>query len=184
MPAPTNAANARTKRANPAEMADRVEAVAKLLLSGASRADIHRAGADPAGLFKLSARQMDRLIEKATAHLAADAAPNRPAMIGTAYRRYTAIFSACMRVQDYERALKAQDRIVGLFALQAPPPPRTLNLNVDTSQLQTLIDLIEAQDMSASDVFAAMIEELSGQPAASRDLPPIDAATLAAIAED
>jgi hypothetical protein len=161
MPVKPSADNPGRNYSNPVEMAEKVEAVAKMLLSGASRADIRRAGADPAGPFKRSTRQMDRLIEKATAYLAAEAAPDRPAMIGTAYRRYTAIFSACMRVQDYERALKAQDRIVSLFALQAPPPARTLNVNVDAAQLETLLSAIESSGLSAGDVFAAMIEELA-----------------------
>lgn len=161
MPARPNAPSPLGKRATKAEMAERVDAVAKLLLAGAARADIRKAGADPAGIFKLSPRQMDRLIDHALETLATEATQNRQAMIGTSYRRYNAIFSACMRVQDYERALKAQDRIVSLFALQAPPPARTLNLNVDTAQLQALLDQIEHAGLSASDVFAAMIDELA-----------------------
>lgn len=149
------------KRATRTEMAQRVDAVAKMLLSGASRADVYKAGADPAGPFDLSERQMARLIDQANAQLAAEATQNRQPLIGTAYRRYNAIFSACMRVQDYERAIKAQDRIVALFALQAPPPAKTLNVNVDAAQLETLIGAINGAGLSASDVFAAMIEELA-----------------------
>jgi hypothetical protein len=157
----------RSKKASYAEVDHRIESVAVLLLGGARRSEI-MAHADRQG-WGVVPRQVDVYIRRAHEQIAQQGAADLKSERAVARARLEMIFRATMGSKDHARALATVREIVNLLGLAAPPPPRTLNLNVDTVQLQTLIECIEGAGLSAGDVFAAMIEQLATAPTYAMD---------------
>lgn len=149
----------RTKRATNAELDQRIDTVATLLLNGARRGQILKHASDQG--WGVVPRQIDTYMRLAHERIAQEGTADLKSERAIARRRMEMIFMATMSNKDYGRALATVREIVNLLGLAAPPPARTLNLNVDTMQLETLISAIDGAGLSASDVFAAMIEQLA-----------------------
>jgi hypothetical protein len=144
-------------RANAAELDNRIDEVAHLLLGGAARRDVH---AHCAKAYGVSKRTADRMISSAYTQIAQEAAPDRAAMVNIAHGRYTRLFMKAMAANDLRAALVAQDRIVALFGLAAPTRA-AIDVRVDSAQLEQVIALAEQRGTSAGELFELMITELS-----------------------
>lgn len=147
-------------KVNNAERDQRIDDVVQLLLGGAQRRDILKACAK---MFGVSARQTDRYIASAYARIAAEKAPERTALVNTAHARYTRLFMKSLAAGNFSAAIAAQDRIVSLFGLAAPTRS-AVDVRIDHAQLAQVLEMAEARGMSAGDLFADLIAEMSNRP--------------------
>jgi len=114
--------------------------------------------------FGVKKRQAKNYIRDANLELAEQAAHHRPGEIGRAIRRLNDLYSATMRVQDYQRALAAQRELNRLLGLYAPEQPKTILLgDLDPAQVKTLTDALERQGLRASDLFNSILAELDAE---------------------
>lgn len=149
------------KKATQGEQEIRTAEVYKLLLGGASRAEIL---ARVMPQWDISARSVDTLLKRARAKLAQDAEPERAYMRGLAVNRLTEVYKRSMKVQDYRVALSAQKQLSDLLALETPKTLKVvaeLLTPADAAQLAQLLNLIGQTGHSAGDLFAIMMEEIA-----------------------
>ena len=146
-------------KATKAEKEIRIAKIYQMLVGGAPRpAILQYASENYAGI---SERATDELIAEATRRIIADAKPQQELELSKAITRLNSIFAACMKVTDFQRAIAAQRELNLLLGLYAPPAAQTLKLiGMDTRQFNDLIGAIEAANLSPSQVFQAMFDQL------------------------
>lgn len=148
---------ARKPAASQAEIEQRVYQVAELLIAGAPRHHIHAVCAQK---FDVSARQADRYIEQAAAEIAAEAAPQRAALINTTRARLERLYYKAATAGDLRSALAALKQLADLYGLNAPTRS-AVDLRVDTVEVQTVIDAIERTGLPPSLVFNQMLAAIA-----------------------
>lgn len=148
-------------KATKAEMEARTSAVLIMLVNGADRPEIIKQMAEK---HQLNERSTDEAIKRATLVLEAESKVQRAVEIGKAIRRLNLVFKKAMSVQDYRVALSAQSQLSDLLALQQPQTVKIIAeimTPADAKLLAELLAALQTQGMSASNVFAAMMEQIA-----------------------
>lgn len=114
-------------KATRAEVKRRVSKVTDLLASGVNRAGILQYVSDKTD-WKLTDRQIDNYIQRATDSFKDTPGIDRVEQYKKAIRRMEMILSACLKVQDYARAIAASKELHTLMALYEPPARQTLKI--------------------------------------------------------
>jgi len=143
-----------------AEMEQRVTQVYTLLLNGASRADVL---AYAAKTYDIATRQTDMLIKRARKQLQQRADYDRDEQFGQAVERFRLIFSKAMKVQDFRVAIAAQKEVNALYDLY---PARKVEIShkltpAENALLNDLLTALQSQDIPASELFDAMMQEIA-----------------------
>lgn len=114
-------------RATKAETRLRVAKVTDWLATGLSRAQILQTVAEKT-TWNLKPRQVDSYIHKATEAFKTAGKYDPTTEFQKAKRRMEMIIAACLRVQDYARAIAASKELHTLMALYEPPARQTLKI--------------------------------------------------------
>lgn len=99
-----------------AESAERTTKVFELLILGLSRQEIMQY----CSAWKITTRQIDVYIKKATERLKAHADYQREEQLGIAINRLNKLYQSNLKVQDYKGALAVQRELNTLLGLHAP----------------------------------------------------------------
>lgn len=154
-------------KATQAEKEARLTRVYQMLVGGASRPAVLQHAAKE---WSLSTRSTDELIAEAKRRIIEDAKPQQELELSKAILRLNSIYASCVKVTDYQRAIAAQRELNLLLGLYAPPATQTLKLiGMDTRQFNDLIGAIEAANLSPSQVFQAMFDQLAAANSAKVD---------------
>lgn len=105
------------KKSTKAEVKRRIRAISKLLLNGASRADILQYAIE---LWSISEAMVDKYIAKANEGFKQSAAFNNDAEVGKAINRLNRLYMAHIENKDYREALAVQKELNKLLGLYAP----------------------------------------------------------------
>ena len=118
-----------------AELTKRRNAVYRLLLTGASRADIHQYAAEKTD-WEVHERTVDAYIAAATAKITEKADTVRDEEFGMAVERLRMLFRQNMGIQDYKAALQAQkelNELLGLYPDKAVKMSGDLVIRIERS---------------------------------------------------
>lgn len=159
-----------TEKSTAAEIEQRVNAVFGLLVNGAKRWQIIKFANADKQAWGVGERQIDTYIATATALIVEAAAANRTYELGRAKARLDTIFASTMTLQDYQRALSANDQYNKLLGLY-PPQVHIINHLFEKAGLSVelvtdLLDALQSRGIAASEVFNSMLAELSKEDAA------------------
>ena len=120
-------------KATAAQVERRVNEVYKLILRGLSRSDICQYVSDfddkcaksdkpeeRAKAWNVDERTIDRYIQRATERFKEYAASQREEMFSKSVARFEVVYSSCIRVQDYSKAIAALRELHLLMGLHEP----------------------------------------------------------------
>lgn len=142
-----------------AEKKQRVDKVMELIASGLLRREILQYTAEKT-TWNVSERMIDYYIEAANNQFVLESKfdPKRETRI--AERRFSAIFKAAMKVQDYQRAISAEWKRCELLGL---PQPQTLRIlqGVDERQLQALAEALTKRGQNIGELITALHQEVA-----------------------
>jgi hypothetical protein len=143
-----------------AEKEARLNKVYELLISGATRYQIHQY-ANQKTEWDVAERQIDHYIAEANTLIAQEAEFHRAREFGRGVAALNDLYQRCMKVQDYARALAVRRELNSLLGLH-PDKTQTLKIEgIDDAQLKVLVDALAQRGKRASDVFAAILEEIA-----------------------
>lgn len=149
------------KRATAAEKQKRVDAIIDLITKGYSRSQILRYVTEKTD-WNASERTIDDYLADAYQYFRQLSEFDKPQKIGEAVQRYETIINAAMRVQDYQRAISAQNALSKLLGLDAPPAVQTLKIQgIDLDLISQVGASLESRGMNPADVFNRMIARLA-----------------------
>lgn len=141
-------------RSTKATKIKRVNKVYDLIIKGYSRADILQYATK--NKWNVIDRAVDEYIAEATELFKKHGAVDREEMTGIALLRLTHIVKENIEAKDYRTAIAAMKEIHAISGIYA-----ATEINVNYKQLEELLDLAKRHGVSASDLFNAMIAELS-----------------------
>jgi hypothetical protein len=141
-------------------IAERVHVAFKMLMAGATVREIHEQG-ERMG-WNVSYQMVKRYARYAREMIEHEAQYQREYEFGQARARLNHLFSQALKVMDFKTCLAVQKELNALMSLYEPPAPQTVQvLNVDFDTAQKLQRALEERGLSASDVFNAMLKQLS-----------------------
>ncbi len=154
-----------TDKSTAAEIEQRVTKVYELLVNGATRRQIIQYANSEKVAWNVSDRTLDTYIADARTLIEAEAATHRAYEFGKALTRVDDIYARSAKVQDYQRALAANDQRNKLLGLYPPQQVQITHLfekaGVTVELVTKLLDALQTRGIAASDVFNSMIAELS-----------------------
>jgi hypothetical protein len=148
------------KKASAAVIGERVSMCMKLLLLNRNRADI-LAYAEKQG-WNASPRSIDTYIQKAKAAILTEATLDRTAEFGLAKERLLDLYTRARSSADLTNERLALAEMNKLMSNYLPPAVQTLELRGNDAHLfAQLLDALKGKNLSAGDLFAALITELA-----------------------
>lgn len=141
-------------------IAERVHVAFKMLMAGATVREIHDQGQKLG--WNVSYQMVKRYARYAREMLEKEAQYHRQYEFGQARVRLNHLFAQALKVMDFKTCLAVQKELNALMSLYEPPAPQTIQiLNVDVETAQSLQRALDQRGLSASEVFAAMVQQLA-----------------------
>lgn len=135
-------------KATKSEVKKRISKIADLLVSGLTRAQILQYVVEKTD-WNLKDRQVDTYIQRANNSFKATPGIDRTQQYQRAIRRMEMILSACIKVQDFARAIAAAKELHTLMAIYEPPAAQT----IITQDMGALVKLAKAKGISLTELI-------------------------------